>query len=340
MIMRVALGIHKPNISAALDTQQIHSRHEWVFEWDHPYVTRLYDTAQYVDQGGGKRIGSFAIYLELWHADVLELLQLRKNHGNELHPNGDWSFFCPNEAPGLFECWVDEFKKLYEQYEKDGQSRKTLKAQQLWAFEKRVTPLVGAARRGHVAVVLLERCETGCGDDDYGYTALHYEVKHGHLTVVNSLLLNGAKLDAICTEHHSSPLHLAAKSGHGDVLMACKLKHRHKTVCGPYTLPHTVATRASSNFCWITERNWKRRTSGSNKTTPLLGAVSKGRTDVVELLLAHGADTNAVLPTHGTTALHSAVANGFVDILKMLTATGVDPNRKLDVLSHASKLDL
>ncbi|KAI9915987.1 hypothetical protein PsorP6_008573 [Peronosclerospora sorghi] len=66
---------------------------------------------------------------------------------------------------------------------------------------------------------------------------------------------------------------------------------------------------------------------GLQQPTPLLGAVSKGRTDAVELLLAHGADTNAVLPTDDTTAFHSAVANGFVDILKMLTATRADPNR-------------
>ncbi len=116
-------------------------------------MLRVYnDTARYVDQGGGKRKGAFAIYLEPWHADVFEFLDLRKNHGKEemrardlfyalwicdlfmkrVEANGDWSLFCPNEAPGLSECWGDEFEKLYEQYEAEGRARKTIKAQELW----------------------------------------------------------------------------------------------------------------------------------------------------------------------------------------------------------------
>ncbi|KAL4172080.1 ribonucleotide-diphosphate reductase subunit rnr1 [Phytophthora ramorum] len=117
-----------------------------------PMLRVFNDTARYVDQGGGKRKGSFAIYLEPWHADVFEFLELRKNHGNELHrardlfyalwvpdlfmkrveANGKWSLFCPNEAPGLYECWGDEFETLYEKYEKEGRARKTINAQQLW----------------------------------------------------------------------------------------------------------------------------------------------------------------------------------------------------------------
>ncbi|KAI9916235.1 hypothetical protein PsorP6_017936 [Peronosclerospora sorghi] len=124
--------------------------------------------------------------------------------------NGGWSFFCPNEAPGLYECWVDEFKKLYEQWTvaQNPESPETL------GFLKTSNPLD--------EVTLLSCFWSGAKLDaattTTGYTALHYAVKHGHLTVVNSLLLNGANVDAICTERHSSPLHLAAKSGHGDVV--------------------------------------------------------------------------------------------------------------------------
>lgn len=116
-------------------------------------MLRVYnDTARYVDQGGGKRKGAFAIYLEPWHADVYEFLDLRKNHGKEemrardlfyalwipdlfmkrVEENSDWSLFCPNEAPGLHECWGEEFEKLYAQYEQEGRARKTVKAQDLW----------------------------------------------------------------------------------------------------------------------------------------------------------------------------------------------------------------
>ena len=116
-------------------------------------MLRVYnDTARYVDQGGGKRKGAFAVYLEPWHADVFEFLDLRKNHGKEelrardlfyalwipdlfmkrVESNGNWSLFCPNEAPGLSECWGEEFEKLYAQYEAEGRARKTVKAQDLW----------------------------------------------------------------------------------------------------------------------------------------------------------------------------------------------------------------
>src|ERR1700759_698823 len=117
-----------------------------------PMLRVFNDTARYVDQGGGKRKGAFAIYLEPWHADVFEFLDLRKNHGKEemrardlfyalwisdlfmqrVEANGEWSLFCPNEAPGLSECWGDEFVALYERYEREGKARKTIKAQDLW----------------------------------------------------------------------------------------------------------------------------------------------------------------------------------------------------------------
>lgn len=117
-----------------------------------PMLRVFNDTARYVDQGGGKRKGAFAIYLEPWHADVFEFLDLKKNHGKEemrardlfyalwipdlfmkrVEANGDWSLFCPHEAPGLHECWGEAFESLYEQYEKEGRARKTVKAQDLW----------------------------------------------------------------------------------------------------------------------------------------------------------------------------------------------------------------
>ncbi|KAA8482751.1 ribonucleoside-diphosphate reductase alpha chain [Arcticibacter tournemirensis] len=117
-----------------------------------PMLKVFNDTARYVDQGGGKRKGAFAIYLEPWHADVFEFLDLRKNHGKEemrardlfyalwvsdlfmkrVEANEDWSLFCPHEAPGLAECWGEEFETLYIQYEKEGRARKVIKAQELW----------------------------------------------------------------------------------------------------------------------------------------------------------------------------------------------------------------
>ncbi|HSC53245.1 MAG TPA: ribonucleoside-diphosphate reductase subunit alpha [Phnomibacter sp.] len=117
-----------------------------------PMLRVFNDTARYVDQGGGKRKGAFAIYLEPWHADVFEFLDLRKNHGKEemrardlfyalwisdlfmkrVEANENWSLFCPNETPGLSECWGPEFEALYTKYETEGKARKTVKAQELW----------------------------------------------------------------------------------------------------------------------------------------------------------------------------------------------------------------
>mmetsp|Transcript_14694 Transcript_14694/g.36612 ORF Transcript_14694/g.36612 Transcript_14694/m.36612 type:complete len:851 (-) Transcript_14694:687-3239(-) len=117
-----------------------------------PMLRVFNDTARYVDQGGGKRKGAFAIYMEPWHADVFEFLDLRKNHGKEearardlfyglwindlfmrrVESNEDWSLFCPNEAPGLAECWGEKFDELYMQYEREGRAKKTVRAQQLW----------------------------------------------------------------------------------------------------------------------------------------------------------------------------------------------------------------
>ncbi|QTE34806.1 ribonucleoside-diphosphate reductase subunit alpha [Mucilaginibacter gossypii] len=117
-----------------------------------PMLRVFNDTARYVDQGGGKRKGAFAVYLEPWHADIFEFLDLRKNHGKEemrardlfyalwvsdlfmqrVEANEDWSLFCPHEAPGLADCWGKEFEELYVKYEKEGRQRRTVKAQELW----------------------------------------------------------------------------------------------------------------------------------------------------------------------------------------------------------------
>merc|ERR1712038_1269002 len=116
-------------------------------------MLRVYNnTARYVDQGGNKRPGAFAIYLEPWHADVFEFLELRKNHGKEEHRARDlfyalwipdlfmkrveedsmWTLMCPHQSPGLHECWGEEFEKLYEKSEKEGKFIKQVKAQTLW----------------------------------------------------------------------------------------------------------------------------------------------------------------------------------------------------------------
>ncbi|KAI9260753.1 ribonucleotide reductase [Phascolomyces articulosus] len=116
-------------------------------------MLRVYnDTARFVTQGGGKRNGSFAMYLEPWHYDVFEFLDLRKNTGKEevrardlflglwvpdlfmkrVESNGDWSLFCPNEAPGLDQCYGEAFEKLYTQYEQEGRARKSVSAHKLW----------------------------------------------------------------------------------------------------------------------------------------------------------------------------------------------------------------
>jgi ribonucleoside-diphosphate reductase alpha chain len=117
-----------------------------------PMLRVFNDTARYVDQGGGKRKGSFAIYLEPWHADVFDFLDLKKNHGKEeqrardlfyalwipdlfmqrVEDNGEWTLMCPNECPGLSDTFGEEFEALYTKYESEGKGRKTIKAQDLW----------------------------------------------------------------------------------------------------------------------------------------------------------------------------------------------------------------
>ena len=117
-----------------------------------PMLRVFNDTARYVDQGGGKRKGSFAIYIEPWHADIFDFLDLKKNHGKEeqrardlfyalwisdlfmqrVEENGDWTLMCPKECPGLSDTYGKGFEKLYKKYEKEGKGRKTIKAQELW----------------------------------------------------------------------------------------------------------------------------------------------------------------------------------------------------------------
>ncbi|MBT8183435.1 MAG: ribonucleoside-diphosphate reductase subunit alpha, partial [Eudoraea sp.] len=117
-----------------------------------PMLRVFNDTARYVDQGGGKRKGSFAIYVEPWHADIYDFLDLKKNHGKEemrardlfyamwipdlfmrrVEANEEWTLMCPNECPGLFTNHSEEFEKLYLKYETKGKGRKTVKARELW----------------------------------------------------------------------------------------------------------------------------------------------------------------------------------------------------------------
>ncbi|MCH7505305.1 ribonucleoside-diphosphate reductase subunit alpha [PVC group bacterium] len=117
-----------------------------------PMLRVFNNTARYVDQGGGKRKGAFAIYLEPWHADIFDFLDLKKNHGIEearardlfyalwisdlfmkrVEADEKWSLFCPNEAPGLADCYGKAFEELYIKYEEEGRAKKTVKAQELW----------------------------------------------------------------------------------------------------------------------------------------------------------------------------------------------------------------
>ena len=118
-----------------------------------PMLKVFNDTARYVDQGGGKRNGSFAIYLEPWHCDIFEFIELKKNHGNEderardlfyalwvpdlfmkmVHEDKDWCLFCPNECKGLSDVWGDQFEELYREYEKENKYRQKIKARDLWS---------------------------------------------------------------------------------------------------------------------------------------------------------------------------------------------------------------
>lgn len=116
-------------------------------------MLRVYnDTARYVDQGGGKRKGAFAIYVEPWHADIFDFLELKKNHGKEeqrardlfyalwipdlfmerVEADVEWTLMCPSECPGLYDCYGEDFNKLYLQYESEGKGRQTIKARELW----------------------------------------------------------------------------------------------------------------------------------------------------------------------------------------------------------------
>jgi len=118
-----------------------------------PMLKVYNETARYVDQGGGKRKGSIAVYLEPWHADIYDFLDIRKNHGKEemrardlftalwipdlfmkrVEAEGEWSLMCPNECPGLSDCHSAEFEALYTKYEAEGKFRKQIKARELWA---------------------------------------------------------------------------------------------------------------------------------------------------------------------------------------------------------------
>ncbi len=117
-----------------------------------PMLQVFNDTARYVDQGGGKRKGSFAIYIEPWHSDIFDFLELKKNHGKEemrardlfyamwmpdlfmkrVEADSEWTLMCPNECPGLCDVHSEEFDKLYTKYEKEGKGRKSIKARELW----------------------------------------------------------------------------------------------------------------------------------------------------------------------------------------------------------------
>ena len=117
-----------------------------------PMLRVFNNAARYVDQGGGKRPGSFAIYIEPWHCDIMKILEIKKNHGNEdekcrdlflglwipdlfmqrIKSNEKWTLFCPNECPGLSDCYGEEFEKLYLKYESEGKGRRQIDASEIW----------------------------------------------------------------------------------------------------------------------------------------------------------------------------------------------------------------
>ena len=143
---------------AALDDQSVRAKGSYIKGTNGesngivPMLRVFNDTARYVDQGGGKRKGSFAVYIEPWHADIFDFLDLKKNHGKEeqrardlfyalwipdlfmkrVKENGDWTLMCPHECPGLSDTHSAEFEALYIKYESTGKGRKTIKAQDLW----------------------------------------------------------------------------------------------------------------------------------------------------------------------------------------------------------------
>ncbi|KAG7278359.1 hypothetical protein CRUP_024604 [Coryphaenoides rupestris] len=200
MLMRVAVGIHKRDIAAAVETYNLLSENCFLLAMKDDSIEGIYDTlrqcalisksaggigvavsciratgsyiagtngnsnglvpmlrvynntARYVDQGGNKRPGAFAMYLEPWHFDIFDFLELKKNTGKEeqrardlfyamwipdlfmkrVETNQDWSLMCPNDCPGLDECWGEEFEKLYTSYERAGKAKRVVKAQQVW----------------------------------------------------------------------------------------------------------------------------------------------------------------------------------------------------------------
>lgn len=148
-----------------------------------PMLRVFNDTARYVDQGGGKRNGSFAIYLEPWHADIEDFLHLKRNHGDELArardlfyalwvpdffmeqvlADGDWTLFDPNSAPGLDEVYGDAFKALYRKYETEGRGRKTLKARKLWT-----TVLESMVETGTPYILFKDACNRKSNQQNLG----------------------------------------------------------------------------------------------------------------------------------------------------------------------------
>jgi ribonucleoside-diphosphate reductase alpha subunit len=148
----VSYFTHENNCFSRIDDLKVQQYDGVVVDFEvlpnHSYVTHI----GVAHNGGGKRKGAFAVYLEPWHADIFDFLELKKNHGKEenrardlfyamwicdlfmerVKANADWSLFCPNEAPGLHDCFGGEFEALYHKYEREGKARKVVKAQELW----------------------------------------------------------------------------------------------------------------------------------------------------------------------------------------------------------------
>jgi len=148
-----------------------------------PLLRVFNESSRYVDQGGGKRKGSIAFYLEVWHADILDFLDLRKNSGNEharardlftalwvcdlfmqrVRDNESWTLFCPNDCPGLTDCYGEEFNELYKQYEAEGRGRSTIVAQKLWQ-----TLIVAQIEGGTPYILFKDACNAKSNQKNLG----------------------------------------------------------------------------------------------------------------------------------------------------------------------------
>ena len=209
-----------------------------------PMLRVFNDTARYVDQGGGKRNGSFAMYLEPWHSDVFDFLELKKNHGNELErardlfyalwipdlfmkrvkEDGLWSLFCPNECPGLSDVWGSSFEELYTTYESECKYRKQIKARELWS-----SILTSQIETGNPYLLYKDSCNRKSNQQNLG-------------TIKSSNL---------CTEivEYTSPEETAVCNLASISLKSCIIHKKHNSSIQIYTKPNCGNCKLAKGLC-------------------------------------------------------------------------------------------